>query len=698
MIPHAKATSAPPPTLAKSPSGIRGLDEVTNGGFPAGRTTLICGNAGTGKTLMAMQFLVSGIEEHGEPGVFLCFEESERDLAENVASLGFDLPALIAQKKLAIEHVTIDRAEIIETGEYDLDGLFIRLGAAIDAVGAKRVVLDTIEALFAALENVRILRSELHRLFVWLKEKGVTAIVTGERGDGALTRHGLEEYVADCVIMLDQKVADETATRRLRIVKYRGSAHGTNEYPFLIGERGFTVLPITAIGLNYLASREFVSTGIPKLDALLGGEGYYRGGTLLISGSAGTGKTCISSHFADAACRRGERCIYFSFEESPDQIVRNMQSIGIDLEGWTANGLLRFSCLRPTSCGLEAHLSAMINLVDEFKPRVVVLDPVSAFEAAGTFHSARAMLMRIVDLLKARQITAMFTSLTSGGQPAEQSEVGVSSVIDSWLVLHNLEQAGERTRTLSIVKSRGRKHSNQARELLLTNQGVDLVDIFVGPDGRILTGSARSTQGAADRAAAAALRQEIARKKSAMERKCRAVQAKIAELQSELTTEANDVDVAATEQESTAAELCLCSRHPGSIARRIGGLQPNPAPQWRRQMKSAPPRSTGEAPASAAAPASPAQAKWQLRLYIAGQSAKSLTAIDNLRKLCEEHLAGKYELEVVDLLQNPQLSRDDQIVAIPTLVRKLPPPMKKIVGDLSDTMRTLVGLQLRKSR
>jgi circadian clock protein KaiC len=552
---RAAAALTGPPTLAKCPTGIRGLDEVAMGGLPLGRPTLVCGGSGTGKTLLAMQFLVRGIEQHGEPGVFMCFEEREKDLAQNVVSLGIDLPALIAGGKLVIDHVAIDRSEITDTGDYNLDGLFIRLGAAIDAVGAKRVVLDTIETLFSALSDTAILRSELYRLFEWLKEKGVTAIVTGERGDRTLTRHGIEEYVSDCVILLEQKVADEVATRRLRIFKYRGSPHGTNEYPFLIDERGFTVLPITTIGLNYPASRELVSTGIPKLDAMLGGGGYFHGSTLLVSGMAGTGKTSIASQFADAACGRGERCIYFGFEESPDQIVRNMGSIGIDLGRWLANDLLRFSCSRPTSLGLEVHLSAIINLIDKTQPQIVVLDPVSSFESAGTWHSARAMLMRMVDLLKTRQITAMFTSLTGGGHPAEQSEAGISSLIDSWLVLHNLERAGERTRTLSIVKSRGRNHSKQARELLLSNRGIDLVDVFVGPDGQILTGSARAAQEMADRSAAATMQQDIARKRAIMAHKRKAMEARIADMQAELAAEAEGFDLMIAEQESTASGM-----------------------------------------------------------------------------------------------------------------------------------------------
>ncbi|HTI80080.1 MAG TPA: circadian clock protein KaiC [Acetobacteraceae bacterium] len=544
-----------PDTLTKCPTGIHGLDTITGGGLPSGRPTLICGSSGCGKTLFGMEFLIRGIQQYNENGIFVSFEERPRDLAENVASLGYDLPGMIADKKLIIDQISIDRSEITETGEFDLEGLFIRLAFAIEAVGAKRVVLDTIETLFAALTNAHVIRSELRRLFFWLKEKGVTAIVTGERGSGTLTRNGLEEYVSDCVILLDMRVTEQVATRRLRVVKYRGTAHGTNEYPFLIDEQGITVLPITGINLSYPVSRELVSTGIDKLDRMLCGTGYYRGSSLLVSGTAGTGKTSIAAHFVDAACRRGEPCIYFAFEESPDQISRNMQSIGIDLASWAEKGLLHFAAFRPTSFGLETHLSTMLKLVEQIKPLIVVLDPVSSFMAAGTEIDARAMLMRLIDFLKLQRTTALMTTLTSAGHAAEQSEVGISSLIDTWVMLHNLEQAGERTRTLSIVKSRGMSHSNQARELLLTANGIKLVDVFVGPNGGILTGSARIAQEAADRATLVALNQDVARKQAALQRKRNAVLARIAEMQSELTVETEEVELAIAQQNSAASIL-----------------------------------------------------------------------------------------------------------------------------------------------
>lgn len=546
--PTAAATGA---GLLKCPTGIPGLDQITNGGLPRGRTTLVCGGSGSGKTLLGMEFLVMGAREHDETGVFLSFEENADELAHNVASLGFDVQALTDQKKLVIDHVRVERREIEETGEYDLEGLFIRLGYAIDSVGAKRVVLDTIEALFAALSNAGILRAELRRLFHWLKDKGVTAIVTGERGDGTLTRHGLEEYVSDCVILLDQRVSEQIATRRLRIVKYRGSAHGTNEYPFLLDEQGFTVVPLTAVSLQYEVPTDFVSTGIAKLDAMLGGHGYYRGGTLLVSGTAGTGKSSVTAHFADAACRRGERCMYCSFEESPHQVIRNMHSIGIDLKQWEDKGLLRFHSARPSTYGLEMHLASIQRGIEQFQPSVVTFDPVSSFEAAGSLLEAKTMLMRLVDFLKSRQITAMFTTLTSGGGPAEQSEVGISSLIDTWLLLRNLEQGSERTRLLYILKARGMAHSNQVREFLLTDNGVDLVGVYMGPSG-ILTGSARAFQEMQDTASTLSLGRDTERRRLVIERKRKALEAKVAELQAEFEIERREMEDAIAEAEVNA--------------------------------------------------------------------------------------------------------------------------------------------------
>ena len=404
------------PQLPKTPTGIRGLDEITLGGFPRRRPTLVCGGAGSGKTLMAMEFLVRGATEYEEPGVVMTFEETEADLAQNVASLGFDIEDLVKRKLLAVDFVRVERSEIDENGEYDLEGLFVRLGHAIDTIGAKRVVLDTLETLFAGLSNEGILRAELRRLFRWLKDRGVTAVITGERGDGTLTRHGLEEYVSDCVIVLDHRVSDQISTRRLRIVKYRGTIHGTNEYPFLIDESGFNVLPVTSIGMEHLASEERVPTGIARLDAMLGGGGYYRGSTILVSGTAGSGKTSVSAHFANAVCQRDERCLYFALEESSSQILRNMRSVGLDLEQWVKKGLLQIRSTRPAVYGLETHLANVIKQVQDFQPHAVVFDPVSSLLQAGTTRDAGIMLTRLIDFLKVQQITVLLTDLTAAQQ------------------------------------------------------------------------------------------------------------------------------------------------------------------------------------------------------------------------------------------------------------------------------------------
>jgi circadian clock protein KaiC len=500
-------------SLPKALTGIQGLDEITRGGFPRGRPTLVCGSAGAGKTLLAMEFLVRGATEYNEPGVFMAFEETAPELTQNVRSLGFDLDELVSKKKLAIDFVRIERSEIDETGDYDLEGLFIRLGAAIDAIDAKRVVLDTIENLFAGLQNEGILRAELRRLFRWLKDRDVTAVITAERGDGTLTRHGLEEYVSDCVILLDHRVTDQVSTRRLRVVKYRGTAHGTNEYPFLIDEDGFSVLPVTSLGLQHRVSEERISTGIPRLDTMLGGKGFYRGTTVLISGTAGTGKTSLSAHFVDAACRRGERCLYFSFEESPGQLIRNMRSIGLNLEQWVKKNLLQFHSSRATFFGLEMHLAIIHKIVQEFKPQVVVLDPVGSLIQAGNKRDAQIMLIRLIDFLKVQQITAFLTSLTSGGDALEKTDVDISSIVDSWLFVRDIELDGERNRALYVLKSRGMAHSNRLREFLLTEHGVDLLDVCVGPEG-VLTGSSRVSHQAREKAAELVRRQDAKRKQS----------------------------------------------------------------------------------------------------------------------------------------------------------------------------------------
>ncbi len=467
--------------LAKAPTGIQGFDEITRGGLPRGRPSLVCGGPGSGKTLLAMTFLVNGALHFDEPGVLMTFEENADEIANDVASLGFDLPALIQAQKLSVDYVRVERSEIEETGEYDLEGLFVRLDYAIRSVGAKRVVLDTIESLFAGLKNDTILRSELRRLFRWLKDQGVTAMITAERGDGLLTRQGLEEYVSDAVILLDHRVHDQVSTRRLRVVKYRGSYHGTNEYPFLINAAGISVLPVSSLALQHAAPLERVSSGVARLDEMLSGRGYYRGSTILVSGAAGTGKTSLSAHFLDAACRRGERCLCFLFEESPQQHLRNMRSIGVDLEPWVTAGLLQFHADRPSRYGLETHLVSMHEAVANFKPSVVVMDPVTNLMTVGTVADVQAMLTRMIDYLKTENITAMLTSLLPGKTAIERTETTISSLMDTWVVLANDEVLGRHHRGLYVLKSRGMAHSNELREFALTDHGFDLFDAAEQP-------------------------------------------------------------------------------------------------------------------------------------------------------------------------------------------------------------------------
>ena len=525
--------------LPKSPTSIQGLDEITGGGLPKGRPTLVCGGAGCGKTLFAMEFLVRGATQYNEPGVFISFEETEKELTSNVASLGFDLDSLIKSKKIWLEHIHVERSEIKQSGEFDLEGLFIRIHHAIESIGAKRVVLDTVESLFSELPSPQILRAELRRLFHWLKKKGVTTIITAERGDGSLTREGLEEYVSDCVILLDHRVNDQSSIRRLRIVKYRGSTHGTNEYPFLIDEDGFSVMPVTSLGLNHSSSNERISTGIPRLDTMLSGKGYFRNSTILVSGTAGTGKTSIASKFVEEACKRGERVLYFSFEESPSQLVRNMRSIGIDLDPYVKKGLLQFHATRPTHYGLETHLTTSIKLINKFKPDIVILDPINAFVIGQNQSEVKTMLLRLVDFLKMNQVTAFFTSLNAAGDNMELTDIYISSLIDTWLLLRDIEIGGERNRGLYVLKSRGMAHSNQIREFRLTNQGIELLDVYVGAEG-VLTGSARLSQEAKDDAEQLMRQQEIGRKRYGLERKREVMEAQIIALRSGFEAEESD--------------------------------------------------------------------------------------------------------------------------------------------------------------
>ena len=527
-------------SLPKTLTGITGFDEVTGGGLPTGRPTLVCGSAGCGKTLFATEFLVRGALQYSEPGVFVSFEETAQDLASNVRSLGFDLDDLVRRNKLFVDHIQIERSDVEESGEYDLEGLFIRLQHAVTKVGAKRIVLDTVESIFSSFSNSAILRSELRRLFTWLKSRGLTAVITGEKGEATLTRQGLEEYVSDCVIFLDHRVVNQISTRSLRIVKYRGSIHGTNEYPFLIDETGFSVLPLSSLRLEHKASTERISTGNRELDAMLGGKGFYRGSSILLSGTAGIGKSSFSATLADASCRRGERCLYFSYEESMTQVIRNMRSIGLNLGAWINKGLLAFHAARPSLHGLEMHLVSMHKMIEEFKPRLVVVDPITSLLAAGTERDANSMIIRLIDFLKSRQITALFTSLTNSGENLETSGAGISSLADTWLLLRDMETNGERNRGIYVLKSRGMEHSNQIREFVLTRHGIELVDVCVGPSG-VLTGSARKAQEAEKKAAAQQIQEEIDSKLAELRRKRQALDSKIDALRLEFKAEEEQV-------------------------------------------------------------------------------------------------------------------------------------------------------------
>ncbi len=536
------AVTAALEVLQKCPTGIKGLDEITGGGLPQGRPTLVCGGAGCGKTLLAMEFLVRGATEYGEPGVYMSFEEKAEELTKNFASLGFDLGNLAASKMLELDYVHIEQGDIVATGDYDLEGIFVRLGHAIDTIGAKRVVLDTIEVLFSGIPNEAILRGELKRLFSFLKSKNVTAVITGEQGERTLTRFGLEEYVADCVIFLSHKVDQQTATRRMRIVKYRGSAHGTNEYPFLIdGKKGFSVMPLSSIGLEHAASDERVSSGISRLDTMLGKKGFYRGSSILVSGNAGSGKSSMAAHFVDAACRRGERCLYFAFEESSKQIIRNMRSIGIDLEQWVNDGLLIFHNSRPSQHGMEMHLVSMHNAIENFNPVIFVADPISNLVGVGSEIEIKSMFSRLIDFLKMKGVTAFFTELINTGIQ-DSADMGTSSLMDSWIMLQMIEGSGERNRGLYVLKSRGMNHSNQIREFRLTDNGAIIQDVYVGNSG-VLTGTGRLVQEAKEKSQIEERRLDLERKQRLIERKKALISAQILALKVELESETDDLEL-----------------------------------------------------------------------------------------------------------------------------------------------------------
>ena len=522
-----------PQGISKSPTGISGFDELTLGGVPTGRPTLVCGSAGCGKTLFATTFLIHGARDYGEPGVFVTFEERPDDIVSNVASLGFELNKLVEDKKIAFEYVALDRSELEEAGDYDLEGLFLRLEAAIDSIGAKRVVLDTIESLFSVFSNEAILRAEIRRLFDWLKDKGMTTVITAERGDGTLTRQGLEEYVSDCVILLDHRVQNQISTRRLRIVKYRGTAHGTNEYPFLIDQEGFSVLPVSSLGLNHKVSEDRISSGIADLDDMIAGGGFHRASSVLVSGVAGSGKSTVAACFANAACAAGERALYFSFEESADQTVRNMKSLGIDIGRWIKSDKLRYIAARPTFYSLEMHLAVMLREVIRFDPSLVVLDPISSFLESGDRMEIQSMLLRIVDFLKSRGVTAVFTHLMHGQDGRVETDIGLSSLMDAWILLLNREVNGEFNRELYLLKARGLSHSNQVREFIMSKDGIKLISPYLGESGA-LTGSARKIEEAKSRQTEMRRQADVFRAQQQIEQKRRRAKAQMEALQADL--------------------------------------------------------------------------------------------------------------------------------------------------------------------
>jgi circadian clock protein KaiC len=539
--------------LPKAPTGINGLDEISGGGLPRGRTTIVCGGPGCGKTMLGMEFLIRGAQEFNEPGVLIAFEETPQEMERNVASLGFDLKTLVDRKKLFLDYVYVEPSEIQETGDYDLEGLFIRLQHAVDTVGAKRIFLDTLEALFSGFSNEGVLRAELRRLFRWLKERNLTTVITAEKGEKTLTRHGLEEYVSDCVILLDHRVREQISTRRLRIVKYRGTSHGADEYPFLIDDRGLSVLPVTSLEMQHKVSNERVPTGIADLDEMLGGKGFYRGSSVLISGTAGIGKTTMAASFVDAACRRGERCLFVGFEESVGQVARNMSSVGLNINQWVEKSLLAHEAWRPSQYGIEMHLLRIHKLIDTVKPQHVVIDPITNLITGSAQKEVYSMLIRLMDYLKAHQITSIFTNLTVNSNELEQTDIGISSLTDTWILCRDMELNGERHRCVYILKSRGMSHSNQVREFVMSREGIRLVAPYIG-SGVVLTGSSRVAQEKAD---ALVRSQEIDQRQEALERKRSALEAQIKVLKMDFAAEELELERTIRQQQSREKQLQL---------------------------------------------------------------------------------------------------------------------------------------------
>jgi len=541
------------PKLEKCPTGIDGLDHITRGGFPRGRTVLVCGGPGCGKTLLGLQFVVRGAERFGESGVIVSFEESRQALMQNALAVGCDLPQLVERGKIYLDCIDFPAEREVEAGEFDLDGLFVRLEAAIRAVPAQRFFIDGIETLFSRYSRTEIVRAELQRLNRWLREKRITALLTGESQGGALTRYGIEEFLSDGVIRLDHRSEEQIATRRLRVAKLRGSGHGTNEYPFTISDTGVSVLPITELGLEYPVSNERVSTGVTRLDTMLDGAGFFRGASVLVSGTSGTGKTSLAMAFVAAACARGERALYFAFEEAPSQIVRNAQSIGLDLTTHSASGLLRFEAQRATAVGLDTHLLRMIQCIVEFQPHVVVIDPVSNLTGAALDRDVKFALTRLVDHLKTKLITILCTDLTRERENVDTTSVELSSLMDTWILLRTIESQGERNRGLFVLKSRGMSHSNQIREFVIRSNGLDLVDVYTGTSG-VLTGTARIALEARERFEHNARERKLAHLRSDLENTQRDFEAQRVKLEQERDHSLLAIREAIAEMEEDARE------------------------------------------------------------------------------------------------------------------------------------------------
>ena len=535
-------------------TGVKGLDDVLGGGIPQGHAMLLVGKPGTGKSILSMEYLLHGIELHKENGVYISFEESEKQIISNAASFGWKFEEMVKKNKLAISYIDMQPEQMRTVGDYDLSALILRVKGAIKKVNARRVVIDGINNLLSTFDDERIIRSDLLRLIREIKEVNATIFITGERGHDSWSKMGFEEYLADGLMHLDNRTDGNYQTREIQVVKCRGINHYTGKSPFIINSEGMSIRPLITADFDYKVLKSRVSTGIADIDNMLGGKGLYRGSTVYITGPSGAGKTSISSSFANGACSRGERALFLAFEESSDQIIRNMKSIGLSLDKWVNEKLLYFYTARATTNSLEGHLDNIMTMVREVEPTCVVLDPISAFRPIANENETKLMLIRLNDYLRARKITTVFTALSSDGEYSEHADVQLSSIADTWIVVRIMDYKGERNNVMQLMKSRGMSHSRQMKEMYFTGNGLKLQNVYQGPEG-VLTGAARIGQEKYEKLKEARNVIEIDKNRKKIERKKSLLEASIEALKHEYEEELEALHAAIEEAEEQNSKI-----------------------------------------------------------------------------------------------------------------------------------------------